>query len=308
MSKSSITSAPPADMKIPSKIAMISDPWRWSLGALIALVCIFCVAEFWILAEKKKSLLAESQERLREQASVLIEQTNHIISDLLKISAMHELPESLRFRSPEELRNHFFRISHSLVKIAGAYDQIRILDPAGHELLRVNKGANNSVIVVPDKDLQNKSDRYYYKDTLPLDPDQVLFSRLDLNIEQGKIEQPHKPMLRLSQKIVDHKGQLVGIAVINFLAKTLFDEMDNYDQKCNTHTYLADEHGFWLHGPDPADDFAFMWPGKEERAVVRRIPALAPAFAGAKSGEIVCKEGFFVFRRVRPCGLSCGMC
>ena len=44
------------------------------------------------------------------------------------------------------------------------YDQIRYLDEFGNEVIRINKNGASAEILDPSQ-LQNKSDRYYFKET-----------------------------------------------------------------------------------------------------------------------------------------------
>ena len=69
------------------------------------------------------------------------------------------------------------------------YDQIRYIDASGNEKIRINIDENGGY-AVPDKDLQNKKDRYYFTETIKLKDQYVYVSPLDLNIEQGEIEVP----------------------------------------------------------------------------------------------------------------------
>ena len=49
----------------------------------------------------------------------------------------------------------------------GIYDQVRLLDRHGMEILRINYNGGQPVIV-PTDDLQHKGKRYYFTDTIEL--------------------------------------------------------------------------------------------------------------------------------------------
>ena len=78
------------------------------------------------------------------------------------------------------------------------FDQIRVLDHWGREQIRINYN-DGAVYAVPEKELQDKSLRYYFKDCMALEPGQIYLSPMDLNVENGKVEQPLKPMIRSGQ-------------------------------------------------------------------------------------------------------------
>ena len=88
----------------------------------------------------------------------------------------------------------------------GVYDQARFLNVQGREVVRVNYGQGR-ITVIPGDELQDKSDRYYFKETTGLPPGDVYLSPFDLNVEQGKIELPIKPTIRFATPVYDLKGR-----------------------------------------------------------------------------------------------------
>ncbi len=69
------------------------------------------------------------------------------------------------------------------------YDQIRYIDKTGMEVIRVNH-INGKAVIVPQGELQSKLGRYYFSNSMALNPGQIYISKFDLNIEQGETEQP----------------------------------------------------------------------------------------------------------------------
>ena len=86
------------------------------------------------------------------------------------------------------------------------YDQVRYLDETGMEIVRVNFNNGQPAIVEKNK-LQPKGQRYYFKDAITLDKDEIYVSPFDLNIEGQSIELPHKPMVRFSAPVFDRSGR-----------------------------------------------------------------------------------------------------
>ncbi len=124
------------------------------------------------------------------------------------------------------------------------YDQIRFLDTTGQEIARVNS-KNGLSTIVDASNLQNKSGRYYFDDTIILPSGDLMISPLDLNVEDGEIESPHKPMLRYGTPVV-FNGETKGIIVTNVLAQNFLDLL--IDDKLPT--YLLDGDGYYLYHPD----------------------------------------------------------
>ncbi len=106
------------------------------------------------------------------------------------------------------------------------YDQVRLLDETGMELLRVNFNGGDPY-VVDKKDLQNKSGRYYFEDAFNLYKGAVFISPLDLNIEQGAIEQPLKPMIRFATPVIDQFGKKRGVVLLNYFGEKLLQRFSS---------------------------------------------------------------------------------
>ncbi len=131
------------------------------------------------------------------------------------------------------------------------YDQVRFLDAAGNEIVRVNTSPDGfSYVVTPDK-LQNKADRYYFTDSMAVRPGQVFISPLDLNVEQGQIELlpdgSNKPVIRYGTPVL-YNGSVAGVIVTNVLAKNFLNML----RSSSAVVYLADDDGYYLYHPDEA--------------------------------------------------------
>ncbi len=127
------------------------------------------------------------------------------------------------------------------------YKDIRVLDATGQEVVRVDT-SDGSPKIAPTGALENKSGRPYFKEAAKLQPDQVYFSGLDLNVTQGQISNPPLPVLRYSIPLYAENGQFVGVLVLKALAEPLLDGLiaDEVDEQ----TYLIDSKGdYWLN-PD----------------------------------------------------------
>ncbi len=69
--------------------------------------------------------------------------------------------------------------------------QVRFVDAKGQEVVRVDRRGER-LVTVPQHELQDKSDRYYFKEGMARESSQVYVSALDLTVEHGKV-QPQKP-------------------------------------------------------------------------------------------------------------------
>jgi PAS domain S-box-containing protein len=192
----------------------------------------------------------------------------------------------------------------SLRRLAGEYlafarhrrffDQLRFIDANGQEIVRVNRSGDD-VALVPPEQLQNKADRYYTAATLKLDRGQIYISELDLNVEQGAIEQPIKPALRIAGPVFDDGGTKRGIVVINYLAQRILDRVNDLRDSV-ADIWLVNSEGYWLLGPE-GSAFAFMYPDRKDRTLAAAHPDLWRQMRSAPSGTVTTEFGRFTYAR-----------
>ena len=99
------------------------------------------------------------------------------------------------------------------------YMQLRFLDAKGVEKLRFDR---DSISAYPYKKgvLQDKSDRYYFKEAAKLPEGEIYTSKIDYNVENGKVVQPFVPVFRVSIPIYFQK-KFMGILTINTFAESI---------------------------------------------------------------------------------------
>ncbi len=148
----------------------------------------------------------------------------------------------------ENLQVMFFSISNGNKNIM----QVRFLSSDGKELVRVDRDKEtNKSFVVDDLKLQDKKERYYFQETALLDKNKVWFSKIDLNIENGKIEIPYKPTLRIAMPVyVDELFN--GIVIINLHASELLEKLAN--STVFEHFIIDKDNNYILH-PDQKYSF-----------------------------------------------------
>jgi PAS domain S-box-containing protein len=139
-----------------------------------------------------------------------------------------------------------------------AYAQFRFIGAAdgGRELVRVDRsGPNGTVRVVPDAELQRKGDRPYFKETIVLPENEIYVSPIDLNQENGAIETPHVPTLRVATPIFAPNGTVYGIVVINVDMRPVLERIRS-SARPGEKIYLVDAKGNYIIHPDRAREFA----------------------------------------------------
>jgi len=159
-------------------------------------------------------------------------QTNQIFIDYLNDSS----------KTNEELSTHLFT---GLIKSNKNLFQLRFLDKEGFEKIRIEKQKHSDMIFIVDaKDLQNKSSRYYFSETIKNNIGDFWYSKFDLNVENGVLEDPIRPTIRISTNVF-YKGDFYGILIANVDMQRLLAQIKNNN---NFNVYLTDNDGnFILH-------------------------------------------------------------
>ena len=161
------------------------------------------------------------------------------------------------------------------------YFQIRLIGVRdnGREIVRVEKIATGPR-VTPSASLQQKGDRYYFREASRLGPGAVYLSRIDLNREHGRISIPHLPTLRAATAVHDPSGDLFGIVIVNMSMEWAFARAASFNDATES-LYIADGDGNLLVHPVPGRAFAFEF--GEPFLLASAFPADAEQISAALS-------------------------
>ncbi|MCK9453786.1 MAG: diguanylate cyclase [Sulfurimonas sp.] len=117
-------------------------------------------------------------------------------------------------------------VENILLAVTGVENKImqsRILDKSGKEIIRVDRlSKNNQPFIVEKERLQDKSQRTYFQELSKMSSETIWHSKLDLNIENNRVEIPYRPTIRIAMPILQN-GEFLGVVIINLLTKELFD-------------------------------------------------------------------------------------
>ncbi len=140
---------------------------------------------------------------------------------------------------------------YSMIKIDKNYMQLRYIDKNGNEIIRFDRD-NIGSLVYKQNELQNKSKRYYCQKCLTLKKGDIWFSDIDLNVEHGKIEQPIKPVIRVSTPIFSD-NKYMGFLVLNVFMKHYLNDLTEssiYD------LFLCDLNGNFLISKNKSNNWS----------------------------------------------------
>lgn len=218
-----------------------------------------------------------------------------IVGDLFFMSRQNELLAYLDEGDPA----HLDAIAVEYLQLSAQkkiYDQVRFLNAEGMEMVRVNNGQPEPVAA--DK-LQSKGKRYYFKDCYTLEHDKVFISPFDLNIEQGRIETPFKPVIRLGTPVFDGHGRKRGIVLLNYLGADLFERLLDSENVSEGQTMLLNGDGYWLLSPDSSQEWGFMF-DDAQRSFAHHYADAWTQIQLHRQGQLHSPYGLFTYRTISP--------
>ncbi len=273
-------------------------------------VSVVIVSSGFARYKQKQFALDRAKERAAVDLQLLDSDIQSVLDgikrDLLmlrNLSSLHKMlngtTESERLHGRQAFQSAFL----SLATYHNIFQQIRFLNLEGREVIRINTRGNRTW-VTPQHLLQDKSNRYYFKQAIQLPPDQVYISPMDLNIEQGKIERPMVPVIRYAAPVIDDSGRKRGVLVLNVLGKTFLDILQRQQDKVRPGTayFLLNKAGDFLFHKDPEQQIGFR-PGRTENFFSRE-PGLKELLQADSQGvrirtsEETYRQTLFAFRRI----------
>ncbi|MGR9105946.1 MAG: sensor histidine kinase [Gammaproteobacteria bacterium] len=246
-------------------------------------------------AEELKTIQLASK-TIAAELAMLSRDTQYLANQM----SLRRWLESSALSAREDLEADFLTFARS----RDLYDQLRFIDIHGREAVRINRD-DGEPRTVPVDELQDKSTRYYVRKTLALDRGATYISPLDLNMENGRIEKPDKPVIRMGMAVFDGHGQKRGIVVLNYLAERLLNRLRGLHNRHGGNLWLINDKGYWLLGPSPETEWVFTEPDRKRQRFARAHPTVWRAIqAGSETGQLLNPEGLFTYARLGPQLLS----
>lgn len=265
-------------------------------------LAVLLVGAAWLLVISEheadiEHLKAQELLYVSRGASILELNIEHNVRDLKLLAA--DLQLAIYMASPDvEPRRRLEEQFSRFVEAKPVYDQVRVLDRSGNEVVRVDLRDGKAVAIAAEQ-LQNKADRYYFTDAMRLSAGQIYVSPLDLNVERGAVERPFKPMLRLATPIFDSRGKRAGIVILNYLGADLISQFRRAIGPSGENVVLLNEAGYWLTAADPEDEWGFQL-GRPERSLATRHPAAWARIQGWPLGQFEDASGLWSFVAIDP--------
>jgi len=280
-----------------SLIAISRMALPFILSTLTFFGVVFAFLYWWSSTSQLSNLYQSEIQTTKLQADKLNQSIAISLADL-HFLAEYSLTRNVvvdNFSNTLEIEEDFLLFS----KEKRIYDQIRVLDKSGIEKIRVNNN-NGKPSIVPRHKLQDKSNRYYFYKTYAVEVGDFYVSPLDLNIENSKIEQPLKPMIRIGMPLWGGAGNKYGIFLLNLKAQDILDSFAALDKQSVGQGMLLNSDGYWLKGPNEEHEWGFMYKDKSDFTFEKQFPDEWGEIISNESGQIRSNSGIFTYSVIYP--------
>lgn len=225
----------------------------------------------------KRDILTDHKNRALDQILIqkrlMISHFDSIESDLIFLSNIDAVRRYIS-TGRETDRSLIETDYYEFIKSRTVYDQLRYIDKSGKETVRINFNTGAPDIVAAEL-LQDKSGRYYFEESLNISKGAVYISPFDLNIENGEIEQPLKPMIRFGTPVYQSAEPAAsGIVILNYLGENIINDLKEAASLHSGSFSLLNSEGYWLYNNNPAEEWAFMYPDRNDLKLSIKNPDL----------------------------------
>ena len=205
---------------------------------------LVAVSQFIMFASYKKALQEDSIDQIQHDAQMLENDFENFVKR--NAAQVKSLAESKLLHDVLSNKLDISILKTEFYDFANCSDvmmQVRYLDANGDEIVRVERlEQDKEPFITKNLSLQNKKNRYYFQEVMQLERGMIWYSKVDLNIEHGKIVVPYEPTIRIATPVYV-KGVKEGMIIINlFLKKYLHTLLQNP----NYEAYIVDDEGYIL--------------------------------------------------------------
>ncbi len=195
-------------------------------------------------------LVADQIGALEEESRLLISPIRKSINELkIDLTKLHAEPALLNMLANNSQKNidalaDKFR---KLLLVNPNYFQARFIDENGQELLSLDRKGRH-IIRGTRKQLQNKAETSYFKESIEMKPGLIYLSEIEPNREFGRIIRPITLVLRAVLPVYRKDETLAGLLVINLNMSRLLNELSQ-EVQAKRSLYVTNTHGEYLWHP-----------------------------------------------------------
>ncbi|MEO5363188.1 MAG: ATP-binding protein, partial [Magnetococcus sp. DMHC-8] len=275
----------------------VKENMRLFVQALAVSLGIFTViAWVAVYTSEMTEELSRKYAKTLEMARVVETATNDFAAVLFDLNMLVDGGDLAEFlnKGGEQARERLTRQLLFMARERGVYDQIRLLDEQGMEVIQVHSGRDGCVTVAPASRLRNRADHIDFKSAIALTDEERYISRFELHAEQGVVSEPYEPILRFAAPVFDALGQRRGIVILHYRGSRLLESLRILDRQSGNRVHLIDQDGNILLSPNPEEAWGFMF--NNPVTFAGKMPALWNYLKDRSSGEFYTGQGPFIFQ------------
>ncbi|GET33690.1 hypothetical protein PbJCM13498_25530 [Prolixibacter bellariivorans] len=241
----------------------------------------------------------QEKNKIAVQYRSLLDDIAFVVTDIMFLSHEEHMSEYVNKPNIQDKTALSHEFSNLMIQ-KSFYDQIRYIDRNGMERLRMKMNKDGKPYLVKEDALQSKADQEFFIHTIHLKPYEVYLSPLDMNEENGKIELPLKPIIRIATPIPDKDGSVKGILVLNLNAGYALRKYLEGDGSRQGNSLLVNRSGYYLLHPDPTRTWSFINDGSSRKTFREDFPEAHKKIWAEKNGQFQNEEGLFTFQTLHP--------
>lgn len=280
-----------------SKKFLIKLPDKAFLKRFVVFLLVLFVLDAAQWNTYKTTLEKKETERVEDIADLSINDVAAALPAVYEIAGSHHLKRYLDENSIARLKE-FSADLLTLLRVSERFDQIRFLNEYGQEVVKV-KSYGGYPRVADQEDLQDNSHQDYFRQLVQLYPGEFYISQVSLNRENGQIEFPLKPIIRIGVPLFDRTGKNRGAIVINLLYARFLQKVEdrNATRMDDGDVMVLNRQGYWLKGMSAEDEWGFDL-GKPDRTFANGYPLEWKQISLSESGIQQTPRGIFVHMTV----------
>ncbi len=243
-------------------------------------------------------LMAKETGKVKLQSQLVTRNFEPVISDLM-VFATHTSSHLVNYRDDRPQHETLAQAYQILAKYKKLYHRIQLLDQTGKESIRVDFIDNQSPIA-KQVNSPTVKDNLDLKQLYSLAKEEVYISPLFLDFDQSKANPTPKPLITFGTPIFNSQGQKQGVLIFQHFGEKILQNFSKPNHNYRSESMLLNGEGFWLKGTNPAEEWGFMYPERQNQTFKNRFAREWQKISQLDSGQFQTADGIFTFETVYP--------
>ena len=247
----------------------------------------------------RKNIAIEQTHHLENQTTLIREDFKHCAHALLFLANQVRLHKPFTTTAGlNALGNDFI----SFLDSSELYDQIRLLDIHGMEVLGARYHAGTPGIT-PENELKQSGEQEYFLKTTALETNEVYISPMVFTSRHGQSELSMEPVIQFGIPLFDAQSRQTGMISLSYLARSMlgkFKKVAEFEGSDVGESMLLNQKGDWLSGPDPKKEWGFLFAESRQSHLDTTAPEAWRQISTQKSGQFVANDDQYHFTTLNP--------